>query len=192
MKDEKCGKRQQQSIRLIEEAFCYLLEQISYEEINIAMICRQATVSRSTFYRLFQNKKEVLISVLARKTRETTAMYERVITSGASEGQQELYQSYLGFFNYWYHCKELLVFFETDHLFELFWEVYTQNYTNTTTDRVIAENEDTEAFGYYYLRLIAVDLITALHLWQSNGFQESPEQLANIMVQIRKVQQIPS
>ncbi len=188
MEHVRLSKRQAQSKKLIEDAFCYLLEEISFDEINISRICKQATVSRSTFYRFFADKKAVLTAVLAQKTRETTAIYEEILANCENGEGQALQLAYESFFNYWYGYRDLLKLLAADDLYQLFYEVYTANYGNTTTDRVIIDHLALDAFDHYYLGWVAAGLITVLRIWQKRHFAETPKQITAIMMQIRKSQ----
>ncbi len=192
MKNHHMGKKQRQSIQLIEDAFSYLLEQISYSEINVSMICRQATVSRNTFYRMFKSKEAVLKSILARKTKESVAIYEEIISKNEYEQSEELVWSYRSFFEYWYRSKELLSLLAVDDLYELFYNVYIANFGNTTTEQNIMMNANPSVFAHYYLGWVGAGMISALHIWQMHGFRETPEELAAIMIEIRKKQEIKS
>ena len=48
----------------IKEAFLELINQHSYSQITVAQVCRQAEITRSTFYLHFNNLTDVLNSVL--------------------------------------------------------------------------------------------------------------------------------
>ncbi len=181
-------ERQQHTAKNIRDAFCYLLGELEFEQISISMICRQAGVSRNTFYRFYKGKEDVLCAVLAQKTRETVAIYEEIVSCGQNEKNQQLRLAYLSFFSYWYACKELLLLLEIDGLYRLFWEVYIANYPNITTDQVIDENAEQDTFGYYYLGWLSAGLLSVLHLWQRHRFQETPEEMADTMMRIQASQ----
>lgn len=58
------NKTAQLSQQLIADATIRLLETNAYSDINVSMICREAQVSRQTFYTLFGSKENVLIYLL--------------------------------------------------------------------------------------------------------------------------------
>lgn len=58
------NKTAQLSQQLIADAMIRLLETNAYADINVSMICREAQVSRQTFYTLFGSKENVLIYLL--------------------------------------------------------------------------------------------------------------------------------
>lgn len=49
------------SQRLISEALMHLLEEKNFSEISVSDLCREAQVSRQTFYSLFGNKENVIL-----------------------------------------------------------------------------------------------------------------------------------
>lgn len=52
------------TINVVKDAFLDLISEKSYPEINVAMICRKADITRSTFYLHFDNLTDVLNAVL--------------------------------------------------------------------------------------------------------------------------------
>ncbi|MBP2622406.1 TetR/AcrR family transcriptional regulator [Streptococcus oricebi] len=48
----------------ISQAFLALLKEDSFDKISVSQICRQAQVSRQTFYSLYQAKDNILLSLL--------------------------------------------------------------------------------------------------------------------------------
>ncbi len=58
------NKTAQLSQQLIADAMIRLLEANAYAEINVSMLCKEAQVSRQTFYTLFGSKENVLLYLL--------------------------------------------------------------------------------------------------------------------------------
>lgn len=58
------NKTAQLSQQLIAEAMIRLLETSAYSAINVSMLCKEAQVSRQTFYTLFGTKESVLTYLL--------------------------------------------------------------------------------------------------------------------------------
>ena len=53
MPEGELTRRQKVTIRMLQEAYVDLLEQHKAEEISIVMLCQEADVNRTTFYRYF-------------------------------------------------------------------------------------------------------------------------------------------
>ena len=64
MKKRKNDIRAKYTCRLIKDTFLELLENISYEKLNISIICKKAKIARATFYLHYNNLNQVLIEVL--------------------------------------------------------------------------------------------------------------------------------
>lgn len=64
MKKRKDDIRTKYTCRLIKDIFLELLENISYEKLNISMICKKAEIARATFYLHYNNLNQVLLEVL--------------------------------------------------------------------------------------------------------------------------------
>ncbi|MBB1063418.1 TetR/AcrR family transcriptional regulator [Limosilactobacillus fastidiosus] len=64
MKSRKIDRRTLYTINVIKEAFLTLINQKSYSKITVAQVCREAEITRSTFYLHFDNLTDVLNSVL--------------------------------------------------------------------------------------------------------------------------------
>lgn len=55
------------SQKQISDAFIRLLNQQSYASISISAICKEAEISRQTFYSLFESKKNLVIYILQKR-----------------------------------------------------------------------------------------------------------------------------
>ena len=64
MKKRKDDIRTKYTCRLIKDTFLELLENISYEKLNISIICKKAKIARATFYLHYNNLNQVLLEVL--------------------------------------------------------------------------------------------------------------------------------
>lgn len=64
MPTRKIDRRTRYTINVIKEAFLELINDHPYSKITVAQVCRQAEITRSTFYLHFTNLTEVLNAVL--------------------------------------------------------------------------------------------------------------------------------
>ena len=88
---EKSARHQRQ----LETAFLTLALQQNYDDITISAICREAGLSRKVFYRLFENKNDVLYALIDH-------------TLGAFEAYRPGDNPLNRFFSYWKEQKPLL------------------------------------------------------------------------------------
>ncbi|WP_119326738.1 TetR/AcrR family transcriptional regulator [Companilactobacillus musae] len=63
-KERKIDRRTLYTINIIKDSFLDLINQKTYTQINVAELCRQADITRSTFYLHFDNLTDVLNNVL--------------------------------------------------------------------------------------------------------------------------------
>lgn len=88
---EKSARNQQR----LEAAFLTLALQQNYDDITISAICQEAGLSRKVFYRLFENKNDVLYALIDH-------------TLGAFEAYRPDDAPLHRFFSYWKEQKRLL------------------------------------------------------------------------------------
>lgn len=93
---EKSAAQQRQ----LEQAFLDLLLQMPYDDIRISEVCRQAGCSRKVFYRLFENKTDILIALID----QTLLDFENYRPDPAQCGSGNLHR----FFAYWKSQHRLL------------------------------------------------------------------------------------
>lgn len=60
----KLDRRTRYTVQVIKDAFLELIQQQPYPKVNVSKLCRQAEITRSTFYLHFDNLTDVLNSVL--------------------------------------------------------------------------------------------------------------------------------
>lgn len=88
---EKSAKNQ----LLLEQAFLRLALQYNYDDITISDICREAGLSRKVYYRLFENKNDVLYALIDHAL-------------GGIEAYDPEMEPLHRFFSYWKEQKPLL------------------------------------------------------------------------------------
>lgn len=64
MPTRKIDRRTQYTINIVKEAFLKLINDYPYSQITVTQVCRQAEITRSTFYLHFNNLTDVLNIVL--------------------------------------------------------------------------------------------------------------------------------
>lgn len=64
MKNKKTDRRTLYTISVIKDAFLKLLEEMSFDRLNVTKICNRAEISRATFYLYYENINEVLDDII--------------------------------------------------------------------------------------------------------------------------------
>ncbi len=111
-----------------------------YEDITISVLCRQATVSRNTFYRLFDAKADVLRSIITVHAQEAAQLYTQIMADAQQAPTTgQLYLIYQKYFAYWEQYRTLLSLLTRDDLFYVFWQCYNASFTNSGTARILQQ-----------------------------------------------------
>ncbi len=179
------NKRQEQSAKLIKRALEELLELKRYEDITIARICEKSTVSRNTFYRIFSSKDDALDSLIKEKTSTLIECNERIINLDLScPDREDVYKSYLGYYSHWLKEKEFLIILNKRKLFNAFYVYHEKYFMNNSSDKLIQLYEYSENVKGYYYKWHSYSLAAIIEQWVENGFKETPEELAEMTINL--------
>lgn len=109
------GKIAEQSKASIVKALLDIMEQYNFKEITITQIAQEAKLSRKTFYRLFQDKEEVL-----------ACLFEKLYMECLEEIQSHKIIDYWDvvqcYFDFWEKRKSLLVLLKKNNLLATLFE----------------------------------------------------------------------
>lgn len=174
------------TLRQIDEALLSSLEQTSFEKITIDMLCRQALINRSTFYKYYVDKYELLSSFLERTLTEFRE-YAKVdfVMATPHNVDGEIYKSiFKNLLKYIYSQKRTYLILWNASIERNIWQEMAQIIqkrileTLHATCTVKKENETyLELFAY----LFASNLMTEVHWWLLNDSTVSIEDLIRIM-----------
>ena len=153
-------------------AFFTLLETHTYEEIKIVDICREAGLSRKTFYTYFKHKEDLLdylaqiISLCYSATDDKSGHYH--------------------YFNFFYHMQKSVALLLKNNL----WYDVTKRTTRQYTDLLYPHNWK-QILGEQYqnkdlfLEFMSYGSARLIELWCEHGFKESPEDLCALVERIQ-------
>lgn len=159
---EKSAKNQ----LVLEQAFLGLALQNNYDDITISDICREAGLSRKVYYRLFENKNDVLYALIDH-------------TLGGIEAYEPDMEPLHRFFSYWKGQKPLLDALERSQCNALLLDrvvrfVLTYN-PSTLTDvypGLLSWDRDTQIFFIAGLFGMMLD-------WHVRGYDSSVEEISH-------------
>ena len=60
----KTDRRTLYTLQVVKDALLELLQQTAYDRINVTMLCRQAEITRATFYLHYEDLNQVLDEVI--------------------------------------------------------------------------------------------------------------------------------
>ena len=164
-----------QSQNWIYASFMELLASISYHEITVSMICRNAGIDRRTFYRYFDNKDDVLNSCMDKVFREYVERLGRI------RSRKPLPYMRL-FFEFWhaeYHA--LLRALLRDRLLHA---VFTDNERYLTEIARVVDAARGRKSNGFEIAYRAGGLMNVLSSWLANGCIETPDEMAAIVAKV--------
>lgn len=166
--------RKSQTRRLMAEGLARLMEREDFEEITVTQICQEAQVVRQTYYRNYENKRQILEGYL----RDLILDYQETWPPSATDMEENLRNLYA-------HLpfpKTLLELLSRQGLFFLVEEACFQMIPEMFTPRPPAGLSHIPCFSRYYAAMIASAITGILRLWTQGGFQERPEELAAMSI----------
>lgn len=149
-----------------------LLENQTYEKIKIVDICREAGLSRKTFYTYFKQKEDLLdylaqiISLCYSATDDKSGHYH--------------------YFNFFYHMQNSVALLLKNNL----WYDVTTRTTKQYSD-LLYPRDWKQVLGSQYekkdlfLEFMSYGSARLIEIWCKNGFKESPEELCALVEQIQ-------
>lgn len=160
----------------IEEVLLEQMGKIAYEDITVTALCQAAGITRRVFYHLFTNKADALY-----------ALIDHTILESESWGP-EVRDAALRFFLYWKEHKPLLDALQANQMTGLLLERMIES--------VMREDYDLRYWlkrnGWERERDIIVfhlsGVMGLVYRWYFSGFQESPEEMAQLL---KKIMTIP-
>lgn len=161
---EKSVLRQRQ----IEEGFLELMQTYSYEDISVTLLCRYLDLPYRTFYRYFEDKNDLLDSLLNHTFQDFTAR-------GAVNKNDYLHQ-----FTFWYENRNLLDALCKSNFQSKVYD-YCMLYINSAEAEKLLTQEMKELDALNEVCLFTASAFASLIIaWHAEGFKKTPKQMAHI------------
>ena len=160
--------------RQVEESLLKLMGKMPYEDITVTQLCAAAGVSRRVFYHLFNNKTGALY-----------ALVDHWILNMESY-RTDIADETLRFFLYWKEQKTLLDALQDNGLNGLLMERITESVIREDYDIRYWLKVDGEEMGRDILIFSLCGAMGMAYSWYYEGFQKSPEEMAQRMVRLIK------
>lgn len=155
-------KRAYASSRLVRDALFELVKEKPYDKITISDICRESTVSRATFYRLFDNMDDVV----AWQVELFAQHFEKVVADQPNDRTMEI------FFEQWMIHADILDLIIEIHREDILYTAHL-NHAERLRERLHLEGE----FSDYHAAAMSMLMIGTLTTWAKNGKRETPQEL---------------
>ncbi len=169
----KPDKRSRTSARLIGDAMLALLEKKRFDSITIVDIQKESTVSRATFYRLFDQTEDVLEWLYEEQIQEVKNSYIAI----PRENRPPFTQYFL---NFYYDNSMLAEQLIRAQKIGVFLRVHQRNFRQVlelsdVSGEVTAENGD------YYAATFTALLVAYLLVWMAHRKKETPDEMNQII-----------
>lgn len=164
-----------QSQNWIFSSFAKLLGSSPYDDISVTMICNDAGIDRRTFYRYYDNKRDVLHSYMDKLFSEYLHDLNNIPSPDAVE--------YLKlFFSFW--NDQQIAFLSSLYHNGLLYTAFEEHkrylaQVNALIDKQLGRNSNEYAVAYR-----AGGLINVLSSWIATGCVESPDEMVRILAKI--------
>jgi AcrR family transcriptional regulator len=162
-------KRAFTSAGLILDALKICLKEKNYDLITITDVCRVSTVSRATFYRLFDNMDDVLAWQIELFANE----FEKEISG------RNMDEILILFFANWMLHPQLLDILIYIHREDILFECHRKR-----ADQLSKYFLKVEHLSDYHLSVLTMILIGILTTWAKNGKKETPGELVKTLQRV--------
>ncbi len=162
----KSDRRSQKSARFITEGLFACLHEKPLAMISITDLSKKSYISRSTFYRLFDNIEDVLVYMLETSFTELTESLERNDTTNIYTRAIEISYNNAELIKIIFQANKYDLLFQT---FEKMMNIYLINYEPIS--------EQMRTMIYYNFAIMAGLIIGTLHAWVKEGQKETLKEL---------------
>lgn len=178
-------KRSEESAGLIGEALLALMEEKPYAEVTVSEICRRATTSRNTFYRLFRTREDVLEYVMTSRVKRMLREHgEKARYDPIRPARADIEEEYRRFYRFWEKEKKVLRLFVQAGRMDIFRRDFDQLVRHTLTQDVVRYYEREEEFAEYYYTWLIYALSGLLEKWAQRGFTETPGEMTALTIRL--------
>ena len=162
----------------LENALLHLMWQHPYQDITVTDICREVNVPRRTFYHYFNNKEDVLDSLIE-------AMIQPCFLDGLLDirlGEESIEKSLVKMFRYWNeeNRKKLDALIQNGLESRLI--TWSARWIQTEQSGAFQTNNMDPKLVEIGVMVGITDFFSLLFYWSRGGYQESPEQMAKYAV----------
>lgn len=165
----KKDKRSQKSAKIISEGLLSCLQEKPLYAITITDISEKAFISRSTFYRLFDNIEDVL-------TYQLDNIFSDLITAISKGNTRQLYVRAL---EVCYKNAQLIQYVFSANRFDLLFKTYEKMLDAYNASNKGKDMESTRTQFYYDFSIVAGIIIGSLHAWVKDDQRKSLHELCD-------------
>lgn len=178
------------TLRQIDDALLENLAVFPFSKITIDMICRSAMINRSTFYKYYEDKYNLLNNILQRildefrKSADTSFILATPVTI-----DNDIYISIFNQFIYYIQSKQEIfqILWNADveqEIFDMMQDIITEQILETLN--IPELNHESQKYAVLYARLFSSNLMTIIEWWFGHIDTVSSDDIRNIMTKNMK------
>lgn len=176
MKKETTNTIALKSKMWITNSLLELMEKKDFNKISITEIIDNADLTRQTFYRNFNSKEDVLYEYVSKLYKECFDKIDQL-------PDKNLKTILITYFEYWYKYKELLILARKSNFNYKFMDFYYP-FMNEYFEKFIIKLPDNFDMKTDYIKhFLLGGLIQVKTYWAERDFLETPEELAELVLQ---------
>lgn len=178
----KLDPRIYKTLKSIDDALLSLLKKHPFSKITIEMLCKEALINRSTFYKYYADKYALLENYLDRKLGEfrSTVQTDFVQAEPATVGSEEYTDLFRSTMTYLYTNREL---------YQILWNAAIdrtvfQEMASIIRDCIMERTEHKAGREHYlelYATYFASNMMTLVHWWFENEPEITMDEAVSIM-----------
>ena len=169
----KNNKRYKSSSEKIENAFLALILKRKYEDITISQICALADINRSTFYAHYDDINDLIIKIEGKFAKGMASIF--------NFGERQTHDAFIEMFTF---VKENKFFYKA------FLNLPYATLAETSTKQQVLKNIDAKSSLYnakdigifYRASFFGAGIKEMCRLWLERGCQETPKQMAELLL----------
>lgn len=162
---------------LISLALFMLVHKTPYDDISVKEICEKAGVSRMSFYRYYNKKDDIFIDFCDSRFEE---FYDLYLKDNKNIDPRDFTLNMFRFFKKYSKSIEVLILAGKEHLLSVQFLSYAKFLIGRSKDVRIKNLEANKIIA----PLFSGGFFAVLMTWISDGMEETPEEINNILYQV--------
>ena len=163
---------------LLEKSLLNLMLQQPYKEISVTDICREVGIPRRTFYHYFECKEEVLDSMIENLMQQCflNVMFDLHI------GMAHMKESFVRIFRFWEGDNRTKLDALIRNGLESRLMTWSLQFIQAERIGILSKSDLDPKLVEIGLMVGTTDFFSLLFYWSRNGYQETPEQMAEYTI----------
>jgi len=168
---EKTARQQKQ----FEQTFLQMLLENHYDTITISELCRRTGLSRKIFYRLFEQKVDVLYSLI-----DHTLLEGETYVPDESVGPGDLHR----FFAFWRNQKDLLDMLLKHQNSHMLTDRAIRHILNENSNVVHTFGADCGDFGMETILFYISGIFSLVLIWHQQNYRYSIDEMSTLLMNL--------